>query len=122
MTLQPVLILVASLLLVGCASAPDSALSGQRTLFSNPYVVPEIDRSGIGPACDVAIGRDVTCLGGPLIYPGRGRVDSLGNGQTFRLTRAQRDLLRDRAEANRSRAQSLEHVEPPPPPIANQPH
>ena len=125
MTMQPVPIFVASLLLAGCASASEGPLSGQRTVFSNPFVAPEIDQRGIGPACDVAFGQDETCLGRPLIYPGRGRIASLGNGETVRLTRTQRDVLRDRAEANRARAQALEHVEPsppPPPPIANQPN
>jgi hypothetical protein len=93
-------------------------------VFSNPFVPPEIDKRGIGPACDVAFGRDATCLGAPLIYPGRGRVASLGNGQSIRLTRAQRDLLKERAAAIRENVEAIRQkgqVPPPPPPIATRP-
>jgi len=128
MTLHLVPIVVVSLLLAGCASTPDSTLSSQRTVFSNPFVPPVVDRRGIGPACDVEVGRDATCLGGPVIYPGRGRAALLSNGQTVHLTLEQRDLLRERAAAIRERAEAIRQTEqvpqpppPPPPPIATQP-
>lgn len=99
--------LLAMMIGLGACTA-GSGLEGQRTVFSNPFVPPEIDRSGIGPQCDVDIGRDMTCLGGPVLYPGRGRVASLGHGETVRLTRAQRRFLRERAEL-------LERLGDPPP-------
>lgn len=105
-------IILAALLLGGCAT-PDS-LEGQRTVFNNPYVNPQISQSGIGPQCDVAFGRDATCLGMALIHPGNGRRASLGNGETVRLTRAQARILRSRAEVlEQLRTQSASL--PPPP-------
>lgn len=106
------IILVAALL-GGCATA--DSLEGQRTVFSNPYVAPEVDRRGIGPQCDVEFGRDATCLGGPLIYPGRGRAAGLGNGESVRLTRAQARLVRQRAEALEARSNTPSPPPPPPP-------
>ena len=102
-------IILSAALLGGCATA--DPLEGQRTVFNNPYVPPEMDRRAIGPQCDVDIGRDATCLGGPLIYPGRGRTAVLSNGERVRLTRAQAQLLRERAALREARRN-----EPPPPP------
>ncbi|MBI1404325.1 MAG: hypothetical protein GC147_14095 [Porphyrobacter sp.] len=103
----------AALLAGGCATA--DPLEGRRTVFANPYVAPEISRRGIGPQCDVDFGRDATCLSGPLIYSGRGSHASLGNGQSVRLTRAQRRILRERAEALGT--PSPPPSAPPPPPV-----
>ena len=103
------MILLAALV-VGCASG--DSLEGQRTVFDNPHAPPVIDQRGIGPQCDVDLGRDATCLGRPLIYPGRGRDASLGNGEHVRLTRAQARILRERAEL----LEALRNPPPPPPP------
>lgn len=100
---------LAMLALTGCAT-PDP-LEGGRTVFNNPYAVPVIDRTGIGPQCDVELGRDATCLGAPLGYDG-GRHVLLGNGETERLTRQQRRILRERAAL----LEVLRDQPPPPPP------
>lgn len=101
----------ATLFLAGCAT-PDP-LAGERTVFSNPYA---LDRTGIGPQCDVELGRDATCLGAPLVYDG-GRYVRLGNGETERLTRQQRRILRERAELLEV-LRDQPPAPPPPPPIA----
>lgn len=109
-------VILSALALGACTTAAEPALHGERTVFYNPFVPPEIDQRGIGPQCDVDIGRDATCLGGPIIYPGRGRAASLGNGETIRLTRAQRRILRERAEL----LEALRTMPPaplPPPPV-----
>jgi len=111
--------LAALLLFGGCATGTDAGLERERTVFSNPFVPPEIDRRGIGPQCDVDIGRDATCLGGPLVYPGRGRTAVLADGESVRLTRAQRRILRERAELREAlRNRPLPPPEnPAPPPV-----
>lgn len=108
-------IVLVAVLIGGCAS--DGSLEG-RTVFNNPYAVPVIDRTGIGPQCDVGFGRDATCLGAPLIYTGQGRNASLGNGEIVRLTRAQRRILRERAELIEAQSNQLLTPAPPasPPP------
>lgn len=112
-------VILAALVLGACTTASDPASRGQRTVFHNPLVPPEIDQRGIGPQCDVDIGRDATCLGGPIIYPGRGRHVSLGNGETARLTRGQARLLRERAELLEAlRNQPPAPPQPAPPPIS----
>lgn len=105
-------ILVAALMLGACASPDSGGLDRQRSVFHNPFGPPGMDQRGIGPQCDEDIGRDMTCLGGPVVYPGRGRVVLLGNGQTMRLTRAQRQFLRDRAAL----LEALDRAPPPPAP------
>lgn len=102
-------IILAAALLGGCASG-DPPGSG-RTVFNNPYAALEIDRTGIGPQCDVDLGRDATCLGGPLIYSGQGRQVLLGHGKTARLTRTQARILRERADLIKARGN-----QPPAPP------
>jgi hypothetical protein len=108
----PRLFLLAALL-GGCATG--DPLEGQRTVFNNPYVPPQVDQRGIGPQCDVDIGRDATCIGGPVLYPGRGQGAVLGNGERVRLTRAQARLLRERAEL-REAGRNQPAPPPPPPP------
>jgi hypothetical protein len=103
-------IILAALLLGGCAS-PDS-LAGQRTVFSNPYAAPSIDRTGIGPQCEAQFGRDATCLGTVRAVSRRGRIAVLDNGATIRLTRNQARILREQA----ARSQVLRQQPPPPPP------
>ena len=110
-------IIIAAALLGGCASG-DSLESG-RTVFNNPYAAPAIDRTGIGPQCNVDLGRDATCLGGPLIYPGKGRHVSLGHGEVARLTRAQARILRERGaliEARSNQPPALPQPLTPPSP------
>ncbi|MBU7579896.1 MAG: hypothetical protein KAF27_05420 [Porphyrobacter sp.] len=104
----------AMLALAGCAT-PDPR-AGERTVFSNPYGT---DRTGIGPQCDVDLGRDSTCLGAPLIFDG-GRYVKLGNGSIERLTRQQRRILRERAELLEVLRDQPPASPPPPsaPPIA----
>jgi hypothetical protein len=104
-------VILVAVVIGGCASTDPQA--GQRTVFNNPYAAPVIDRTGIGPQCDEAFGRDATCLGAPLIYPGRGRNAARGDGETIRLTRAQARILRDRAAL--IEALGKQPVPPPPP-------
>lgn len=102
---------------VPCAACVGSGPPvGERTVFSNPLAPAAPDRRGIGPQCDVEFGRDSTCLGAPLAYPGEGRRVLLANGDTIRLTRAQARILRERAaliEARRERQQD-QPLSPPP--------
>lgn len=102
-----------ALTLSGCAG---DVLKHERTVFNNPYAPPVIARTGIGPQCEVDFGRDATCLGTPLIYPGRGRTVSLGGGETERLTRNQARILRERAALIGARREQAELPPPPPPP------
>ncbi|MFO6430002.1 hypothetical protein ACLBKT_07905 [Erythrobacter sp. W302b] len=116
MPIRPRLILVAALL-GGCATG--DALEGQRTVFSNPYVAPEIDQTGIGPECNRARGQDATCLGVPLTRKGRG--NSIGEGSfanTRSYNRNQRRILREREELLRQiSAQQRQEPSAPPPPL-----
>jgi hypothetical protein len=98
-------------LLGGCATG--DSLEGQRTVFSNPYVAPVLDQRSIGPQCEVDFGRDATCLGGAVNYSRRGRTAVLEGGETLRLTRAQRRLVRERADLIEARRN-----DPPPPPAS----
>jgi hypothetical protein len=100
-------------LLGGCATG--DSLEGQRTVFSNPYVAPVLDQRGIGPQCEVDFGRDATCLSGPVNYSRRGRTAVLEGGETLRLTRAQRRLVRERAELIEAR-RNAPPMPPAPPP------
>lgn len=104
---------VLAALLGGCASG--DSLEGQRTVFSNPYVAPVLDQRGIGPQCEVDFGRDATCLGGPANFGRRGRTAVLANGDTERLTRAQRRLVRERAELIEERRNTPPPLPAPPP-------
>lgn len=109
------MILVAALL-GGCVTG--DTLEGQRTVFSNPYVAPVIDQSGIGPECNRARGQDATCLGVPLTRKGRGNSIGEGDfGSVRSYNRNQRRVLRERAELLRqiSEQQRQEQSAPPPP-------
>lgn len=90
-------VLIVVLGLSACASG--AGLEGQRTVFSNPFVPPVIDQRGIGPGCEVDADPGSLCTSGALIYPGRGGFALLGNGELIRLNRAERQFLRDRADA-----------------------
>ena len=112
--------LLAAVLLGGCAS-PDN-LAGQRTVFSNPYAAPTIDRTGIGPNCEAQFGRDATCLGQVVATSRRGRIARLSNGETIRLTRNQARILREQAARNavlkdQPPAPVPDPPPPPPPPV-----
>jgi hypothetical protein len=105
-------LICASLLLGGCVTgAPDV---GERTVFHNPYAAPVIDRSGIGPGCDIALGRDATCLGVPLTHSGRDQ--GVISNDDRHLTRAQRRILQERAELLGDLAKPPPPASPPPPP------
>jgi hypothetical protein len=109
-------VLILALGLGACASA--GGLEGQRTVFSNPFVPPVIDQRGIGPGCEVDAEPGSLCTSGALIYPGRGRFALLGNREFIRLNRAERQFLRDRAdalEAQRDVSESLANGTPLPP-------
>lgn len=110
------MIIAAAAVLSGCASA--DPLEGGRTVFHNPYAAPAIDRTGIGPQCDVDLGRDATCLNGAVIRGGRGRNAILSNGETVRLTRAQARLLRQQADLLEAQHHQPPQPDPPPPLIA----
>ncbi|WP_086608192.1 hypothetical protein [Erythrobacter donghaensis] len=109
---------LAAIMLAGCASS--DSLEGQRTVFNNPYAVPEIDRTGVGPQCDEARGQDATCLGVPLTRNGRG--NAIGERSYRSLTKNQRRILRQRAEllrevAKQSQAETAPPLLQPAPPI-----
>ena len=109
--------ILAATALTGCASPDPQA--GERTVFNNPYAVPTLDRTGIGPQCDEELGRDATCLGAPIIQARRGRFVLLANGETERLTRNQARILRERAElleSLRDQATPLPALPPSEPP------
>lgn len=102
-------LILAAMLVGGCAGT--DTLEGQRTVFNNPSAAPVIDQTGIGPQCDIARGQDATCLGVPLTRKGRGNV--IGEPGVGDLNRAQRRILRERAELLRQVSQ-----QPPPPPVS----
>lgn len=113
MIVRSSIVAFATLTLAACAS-PDP-LEGQRTVFNNPYAVPVIDRTGIGPQCDLSRGEDATCLGVPLT--GRTRDYKAGSPLVSDLNRNQRRILRERAELLRQVSQPPPTVtEPAPPP------
>ena len=100
----------AILVLPGCAT---DSLEGERTVFSNPYVRPVIDTTGIGPECDTARGRDATCLGVPLTRGGQG--SSIEGPERTSYTRSQRRILRQQAELLRSLSNPPSLPAPTPP-------
>lgn len=111
--------ILAALLLGGCASA--DSLAGQRTVFSNPFATPVIDRTGIGPQCEAQFGRDATCLGTVRGLSRRGRIAVLDNGETIRLTRNQARILRERWALIAALSQPPPPQQPPLPPPAPPP-
>ena len=109
-------LLLAPLLLAGCAA---DSLEGERTVFHNPYAPAALDPAGIGPQCETAArASDATCLGVPLTRKGRGNAIGVPVSETPRLTRAQRRLLRERAELLEALREQPAIPPPPPPPTA----
>lgn len=106
--------ILAALLLGGCASS--DSLAGQRTVFSNPFVAPQIDSTGIGPQCEEQFGRDATCLNAVRGVSRRGRIAILDNGETIRLTRNQARILRERWALIDALREQPPAPPPPPPP------
>jgi len=109
-----ILMITLPVLLAGCATG-DPART-ERTVFNNPYAAPVVGKAAVGPQCDVARGRDATCLGVPLTRKGRGTV--IGNSVSNDLTRSQRRVLRERAEQLR---QASEQIGKPPAPAPLEP-
>lgn len=111
-------LLLAPLLLAGCAA---DSLEGERTVFHNPYA-PAVTATqrGIGPECETtARASDTTCLGVPLTGKGRGNTIGLALEDGRNLTRAQRRVLRERAELLKTRReQPAIPAAPPPPPTS----
>lgn len=114
------ILLLAPLLLAGCASG---APEGERTVFHNPYApAATASQSGIGPACDTtARASDTTCLGVPLTGKGRGNTIGVALEDGQNLTRAQRRVLRERAELLKELREQPVVTPPPPPPPAPEP-
>lgn len=93
----------------GC-STPDS-LEGTRTVFHNPYSALEFENGPVGPECEKGVARSEACYLDTLTYPGRGRYALDRDGNTVRLTRAQRRVLRERFEFVQARIEQLEAQE-----------
>ncbi|MCX9146441.1 hypothetical protein [Erythrobacter sp. WG] len=110
-------IIITVFALAGCA-APDP-LEGQRTVFSNPLGEPVIDRTGIGPQCATRFGRDATCLDPTIIRSRQGSSATLYSGETIRLTRAQRQILRERGQRIEARRDQPPSSPPPAGPPEN---
>jgi len=106
-----ILMITLPVLLAGCATG-DPART-ERTVFNNPYAAPVVGKAGVGPQCDVARGRDATCLGVPLTRKGRGTV--IGNSVSNDLTRSQRRILRERAEQLRQASAQIGNPPAPAP-------
>lgn len=96
--------------LAACNSAPAPGFAGQRSVFSNPYVPPVIDQRGVGPGCEVDAGPGSLCTSGGLVYPGQGRLALGANGELVRLNRAERQFLRERADALEAQADVFESL------------
>lgn len=90
-------VLVSIFALGACAtSQPETFLAGERTVFDNPYVAPELVERGVGA------GR------GGLFYPGAGRYAFDQDGNRVELSRAQLRSFRERAEIIREQAEQSE--------------
>ncbi len=89
-------LLLTPLLLAGCAG---DSLERERTVFHNPYAPAAATERGIGPECETtARASDATCLGVPLTGKGRGNTVGVALEDGQNLSRAQRRVLRERAE------------------------
>lgn len=96
--------------LAACTAAPPPGFAGQRSVFSNPYVPPVIDQRGVGPGCEVDAEPGSLCTSGGLVYPGRGRFALGPDGALVRLNRAERQFLRDRADALEAQSDVFESL------------
>ena len=94
--------LAAVLALSACAkSPPDNFFAGQRTVFDNPYIAPELASRGDGS------GRE------GLIYPGAGRYAFDQDGNRVELTPAELRDFRERAEIIREHSEQAELLKGP---------
>lgn len=94
----------AVLALSGCVG---SSFDSSRTVFNNPYTALESDNGPGGPACEENAPSDPKCRSP---YPvSEYQLDADGN--LVRLTRGERQFLRERREALRSKADVLESLE-----------
>lgn len=94
-----------------CASTdPFAALSAERGVFASPYVAPHMaSRQGIGPEPEGVLPGRRPYLD-TLIYPGRGRHALDRRGNIIRLSRHDRQLLQERHERLRARAEQIERA------------
>lgn len=124
--MQRLAVLIALCAVTGaCASKNDDfGLNGQRSVFSNPYVKPVVEKPDVGPDGDPRNqGPDERSLDG-LIYAGSG-IDALEpEGGRAPLSRKEHRQLRERAELIRQRQEQDEAIAEwqanrpaPPPPV-----
>ena len=114
-----IFVIAGSLVLGGCAIHKETPnnFSGQRTVFHNPYVAPELDERLAGPG-ELA-----------LAYPGRGAYAYDQDGNRVRLSRSQRRYFRLQREvlagvAERERLRSemqAREADAAPPPVPSAP-
>ena len=89
--------LIGMLALGACAtSQPNTFLPGERTVFDNPYVAPELAERGVGAGH------------GGLFYPGAGRYAFDQDGNRVELSSAELRSFRERAEQVRQQAEQSE--------------
>jgi hypothetical protein len=102
-----------------CASTdPFAGLAAERGVFASPYVAPQMaSKQGIGPEPEGVLPGRRPYLD-TLIYPGRGRHALDRRGNIIRLSRHDRQLLQQRHERLRQRAEQLERARESPPPAA----
>lgn len=107
-------LMLAPLLLAGCAG---DSRDGERTVFHNPYAPAAATQRGIGPECETtARASDATCIGVPLTGKGRGNTIGVALEDGQNLTRAQRRVLRERAELLKTLSTQPPITPPPPAP------
>lgn len=127
MTVRLFSVLATALALGACAaSQTENRFTGERTVFDNPYVAPELDQRAIGPGSqgNELIGKDRWIDG--LLYPGAGDIAYDREGNRVRLSRSDRRELRERYLALQAQAEQNELVaefnarqaDLPPPPEA----
>lgn len=102
MTAKSAVTMVSLLALGACASSQsETSFAGERTVFDNPYVAPELADRGDGA------GRD------GLIYPGAGRYAFDQDGNRVELTPAELRDFRERAEIIREHSEQAKLLKGP---------
>lgn len=101
---------------------PFAALGAERGVFASPYVAPVVvSQQGVGPEPEGVLPSRRPYLD-TLIYPGRGRHALDRRGNIIRLSRHDRQLLQQRHERLRQRAEQIERERredgPAAPPLA----